>query len=465
MQIPALAYNVTRDYPYRWYTSVVVLILIIATIFFSIINLVSSGFSPQAQYLSDPNATYRSSDWLSKWPPSLAGNSRLSCQSTPLAVGTNIWTTHGLFEWLNTGVTIQSENGTRDANALIYKASELEDCGLHSIVVEMDVNTEVGVAAVDGTTSTGVQLTGRIWCSTTDVDHGRALVNLTTVWKAPMWNLFRNPLEEDAYPSRWWSRTLLYFSGLWLQDSWSQTYVREWNSSIPLRASMSFGPQTYDDRFSISTGTWAISDRSIVVDNVASSRSRDVFSAGRSWAEVFTSAMWTDLGQPERPNIFSDPDRLEQYAQNISTIVSRLEDQGPISDADRAKQAADIQRIFPNNSTVQDLVESSSTRLAIEPAEFATNYLCQVPVRKPWGNLVISILVADLVFLRALWTIVNFIAMYFAKQQSPTGNSCETCARRAESENAIHQGDGVRGDYTAVPMKGMSSTEKTVDKS
>lgn len=106
-------------------------------------------------------------------------------------------------------------------------------------------------------------------------------------------------------------------------------------------------------------------------------------------------------------------------------------------------------------------MDISSAQLKIEPAIFETNYLCQVPVRKPWGNLVTSILVADLVFLRALWSLIGVAASYFAKRKTTTGNVCEACVKRAENTEGIHGSEKVGGDYSALPLESLRSHERT----
>jgi hypothetical protein len=57
MPSSVLTYNITRPYPYRWYTPALVIGFVLAAAFFSFVNYVSSGYTLQAAYLSDSNAT------------------------------------------------------------------------------------------------------------------------------------------------------------------------------------------------------------------------------------------------------------------------------------------------------------------------------------------------------------------------------------------------------------------------
>jgi hypothetical protein len=57
----------------------------------------------------------------------------------------------------------------------------------------------------------------------------------------------------------------------------------------------------------------------------------------------------------------------------------------------------------------------------ITPSTIFTTYLCQTPERKLTTALIISVLLANLVLLRALWTIVTMVATYLAKANDPKG--------------------------------------------
>jgi hypothetical protein len=77
--------------------------------------------------------------------------------------------------------------------------------------------------------------------------------------------------------------------------------------------------------------------------------------------------MWIDLGQVSAtPDILSDTELLQYFTQGGF-------------------------KASPGNDAL----------LGVKSSVLATNYLCQVPRRKPGGSLIIAILVADLVLLRA----------------------------------------------------------------
>jgi len=153
-----------------------------------------------------------------------------------------------------------------------------------------------------------------------------------------------------------------------------------------------------------------------VEDAVAKELTPNIWTQADDLSKVFLSTMRTDLGQAyATPKILSDPELLQYYTESgdVYSLDKELLDGGYIPS--------------PENNTL----------LGVRPSVLATNYLCQVPRRKPWGSLIISILVADLVLLRALWTVVTLVSTYFAKRRDPLANTCETRARSLQGEIAV----------------------------
>lgn len=126
----------------------------------------------------------------------------------------------------------------------------------------------------------------------------------------------------------------------------------------------------------------------------------------------------------ENNNILKNPELLFHFSQNLTEIKLNLQENQTIG-----PETAPYSRSAANDA-----------RLVINPSILVTDYLCQVPQRKPWGSLITSVLVADLVFLRTLWAIVTFVASYFAKKQSPLANSCESCLRPFDEEGSQEKG-------------------------
>ena len=58
------SYNLTRAYPYRWFTLVVLLGGLASLVLFSVVNLAANGYILEVVYTTDPNGTLSQSQWF-----------------------------------------------------------------------------------------------------------------------------------------------------------------------------------------------------------------------------------------------------------------------------------------------------------------------------------------------------------------------------------------------------------------
>jgi hypothetical protein len=117
-------------------------------------------------------------------------------------------------------------------------------------------------------------------------------------------------------------------------------------------------------------------------------------------AKAFYSAISADLGS-SRSTILTDEATLQRYTSNYSNIIFDLVAAGPA------------------NNSYDNLKMIGKPH--ITPSTIFTTYLCQTPERKLTTALIISVLLTNLVLLRALWTIVTMVATYLAKANDPKG--------------------------------------------
>jgi hypothetical protein len=68
----------------------------------------------------------------------------------------------------------------------------------------------------------------------------------------------------------------------------------------------------------------------------------------------------------------------------------------------------------------------------VQPAVISQQYFCQVPQLKSTGSLLISIVVADLVFLQVLWKVFNMAVTLGMERHHPDSKHCEGCAKKGE---------------------------------
>lgn len=124
-----------------------------------------------------------------------------------------------------------------------------------------------------------------------------------------------------------------------------------------------------------------------------------------SLAKSFYSTILVDLGQIDAsPNMLTNATALQFFSQDIGELQTHHENAIP----------------GPANDSYENL-RGQAGNLTMSPSVISTRYLCQVPKRKSPGTLFISILVADLVLLQALWRILNFVTSFWVTRKDPTG--------------------------------------------
>jgi len=84
-----------------------------------------------------------------------------------------------------------------------------------------------------------------------------------------------------------------------------------------------------------------------------------------------------------------------------------------------------------------DALKDTTGPLGISPSVISAQYICSVPRRKSTGDLIISILVADLVFLQLSWTLFTMIIGWTALRRVPQTECCEGCSRPVEDATPL----------------------------
>lgn len=134
-------------------------------------------------------------------------------------------------------------------------------------------------------------------------------------------------------------------------------------------------------------------------------------------AKAAYSAVLTDLGQTNAAhNLLVDPEQLERFTANFSHWNEHTANARPGP--------------FVQSYTA---LQNTTGPLTVMPSVFVRDYICQVPRRKAWANLIVSVLVADLVFLQAIWQLYKFAVDYFLVKKIPDGQWCEGCRKTSEA--------------------------------
>jgi hypothetical protein len=139
-----------------------------------------------------------------------------------------------------------------------------------------------------------------------------------------------------------------------------------------------------------------------------------------SLAKAFYATIMADLGQTSSVNMLANSSALEYFSTNLTNTISGWEGTSVIASW------------LNTNPATQEYskVKDTTGLLNISPSVILEQYLCQIPKLKSGGSLFISILVANLVFLQALWAIVNWIMVWRLERSDPRANFCEGCKTR-----------------------------------
>jgi hypothetical protein len=143
-----------------------------------------------------------------------------------------------------------------------------------------------------------------------------------------------------------------------------------------------------------------------------------IWSSVDTFAKSMYSAVLVDLGQKQYPtesSLVSESSVIQHYT---ATFANQLEFGFFAGIAPMlVRESYDSRQSGPDPTGA----------LGISPSVVATKYLCQVPQLKPKGDIFVSVLLADLVFLQLAWKTYTFLVDKVLLRRQPRAMSCESC--------------------------------------
>jgi len=181
--------------------------------------------------------------------------------------------------------------------------------------------------------------------------------------------------------------------------------------------------------------------------------SQGVSIAADTLAKCFHSTIMTDLGQTQyQPNIFANTDLRNAFLSNLSSVVSMTYNNDGLFSASR------------RNFETLYFDASLTGQLSVLPSVLSSKYLCQVPRQKPIGELIVSILIADLVLLQALWKITMWVAKWLIESRDVKANWCQGCIRQTDRvKSAINDRSLVETNKHIVHSSETEITKKLIN--
>ena len=429
-------YNISRPYPFKWFTPVVLTGLAFAIPPLSLINLGSSGYTLAAQYSHDPNATVsgifyndRFSHLIIKLEP--------TCQSVNIPINTKVLTNNTALTYTLTDVLQKTDEANQTLSSLVYHNNILSSCTIDHIAVRLESTSRT--ASQIGLSNWGVDAQAFISCSLDTDDQRLTTFNLTAEYNyipetVSVYSGFYTFVGQNktAKASLYWGESPLSMYSLHLGRDIIISGLSE-DSQLVSKGVITFTPNNRSSTDLINLNffdvlfrfiapkpdnSWDFHDGESMPNISSSDLKMEFWPSVDTFAKSFYSTVLTDLGQTSSyPNILTDASLLEHFTSNFSNITS-TQIQGHSSVPGPARE--------PFNTL------NSTESLGINPSVLAATYLCAVPRKKTTGTLIVSILVADFVFLKILWMLFNLVMGMCVKRKDKQANLCEGCLERKE---------------------------------
>ncbi|KAI0838456.1 hypothetical protein F5Y06DRAFT_303776 [Hypoxylon sp. FL0890] len=476
------SYNITRAYPLKWFTPVVVVGGIIATALVSFLNVAATGYELVSTSSSDPNGTEANSIWFSRWPSYLVG-ARASCDATNIQLQSTIYTDKGAFPYTLSNVWQLGDDGsTMHQGSLIYKSNPVQNCNVTLINIQFE-GPDRSARQLEAFTMGGtVTATTQCYVDEGSPSHRTYFELISTYDPLPAQqgalSTFPN-LNKTRDPSQYWGSTILnvYWATV-MQAFFDQNVGSDdpfFKGVMNLEQNTTLGGTMEDqvsnieflrvrDCFFIPLNSTGIaflnnpycnsSSITTLADSVAAFE-RPVPGIWRSVA-VLGKAMWfsvlADLGRNDdsMPNMLARPNLLANLSSNLTQANQTLEigfrftvDHSDIS----------LQSFDPS--------QSPDVHLGVNQSILASDYLCQIPQLKSPGNLLVSVLVADLVILQAIWTIFRLVVDKFYIKDAEEARYCTACTPKPQGDepSGVYESiDGHESEMILLQERGSSQT-------
>ncbi|THX24887.1 hypothetical protein D6D10_10036 [Aureobasidium pullulans] len=411
---PTFSYNVTREYPYKWFTPVAIVGGILLIALFSAINFFSTAYIMVSTTTNFPKEV-EGGRWSGPFGNLFMSKTQPECRDAVFPVGSSFFTNHGLFSWQPTAIWQHETWYNRPAS-------------------------QVNVS------DWGIKVMAEVYCTFANSD---ARTTMVTYYDP----LAASEIDQEGWlgsaKSDYWSLSLLLafyeealivLSEQTIQNSVYGDQGSRYNLSggyIHFRSFWAF--QNITDEKLFSNISWAFFDYA-KADKLVGSVDDGLknLKQNATWPNIWPpidrlaramyGAVSIDLGLNNmttgRRTLVYDDDTLEYWTANFSDIANRSA-QG-IKDFNKNSYI----KLTPFEPNVSSIERDESP-----PAVIDTSYSCQERRLKSHLNIFISILVADLVLLRAAWSLYNLIVGYYLKDRHPESNVCDDClARKGEDE-------------------------------
>ncbi|KAI1412132.1 hypothetical protein F5Y13DRAFT_180230 [Hypoxylon sp. FL1857] len=393
-----VAIQTSASNPLKWLTPVVVLGGIVATALISFLNVAATGYELVSTSSSDPNAVEANI------------GARASCDPTNIQLQSTIYTDKRAFPYTLSQAWQLGDDGSRlHQGSLIYKRSPVQNCNITLIDIQFEGPDRTARQLESFTMGGTVTATTECY-----IDEGspsrRTYFELLSTYDAfPPLNValptFPN-LNKTRDLSQYWGSSILNMYWATVMQTFFDANVGAsdpfFKGVIDMKLNTNLSGTIEDQVSNIeflrvrncffiplnSTGIHSIT-------TLASSTTAFERPVPAIWLSVavLAKAMWFSvLGDLARPEL------LANLSSNMTQANQTLRSEFRFS-----VDHSDIFRQSFDSSQPQD------AQLRVNQSILAADYLCQVPRLKSPGNLILSVLVADLVILQTIWKVFGLV--------------------------------------------------------
>ena len=468
-------YNLQRPYPFKWFTPVLLVGGIILAVLLSIMNFVQNSYVLVAQYVDDPNSTITQGVWYRDWPSYLTNGVQPTCEPVNLPVNTQLFTNQSGLMWTITSL-FKDKESPQAVPSLPYLNNALKDCSISELRLEYDDTKDQDVSVLQYI-EWGMEIRAFVTCSVSG-PSGNTFVNATAVYNAL--TPYEMPGVSSFVAQNATGRASMFWSEVLLRAYWINAVSKVWAVSNHMfqndGASLSKGVVTlYPNRSPRSISDLDFFDmqydflekrsgfgftgplnsiKYYIESKNANSANPHIWTSVNQFAKSMYSAVLADLGQtqyPSQSSLVTEGSTIQKYTSTFSD-PSKWNLPGGIPPM-----------LLREDYNARQSGPDPTGRLGLSSSVVATEYLCQVPRRKPVGDIFVSVLLADLVFLQFAWKLYIVFADRLLAHKQPNAMVCQACADGEDPEV-----ETIPGPHASVryPIKGgmVSSSVTFVDK-
>jgi hypothetical protein len=444
MHASIFSYNVTRPYPFKWFTPLVVIGGIVIAVLVTFLSISTSGYEMVSVYSANPNSTDGTLAYFSRLPSFMTANTMATCDSTTIPINSNFYTNNTAFSYTLSSIWQGDTDDPQSfAGSLPYHYNRLQHCSIPSIAATFE-NIERPVLQI-ARDQWGVSLKAFITCLV-ESPEGLIHVNLTTAWDLNAvddwithpFAIFPGVNQTSA--SLWWGQSLLLWYYRALTDNMAHATQAAAQADKPvykgfvimhrdedtpenddeIKSLGFFRPECYFIPFSPNgrENVYWCGEETTTISDLSQGKGSHILPGIWLNLDTLSKAMYftvlADLGQNDasQSNILTNTNLLQYFSANFSAF----------SEWDLYQNTHGAMAKGPLTSQ-----NASQWELDINPSVISTVYLCQKPQLKHGGTLVMAVLVADLVILQAIWRVFKFAVDFIAPRTRPEMMHCQGC--------------------------------------